>query len=556
MPLRKFLILVTLFFISLSLLIAYLFLDRSNAFVFWAIVLSSAVLLLVQIIWARAKSEVNIIYVEIVVLFAGLQLITIAYAGLDNLFWLDAYYELVATENIIEGKWDPPLLGTVDPYPAIHFLTAALSQISGAHIIDIARWMGLLTHTIALVFYLMLAETIFHNKKVALLSGLGFIFLFYYVMTTGFGRMPLSMALFFLILFLVMRNASVPKTNVSILAILSLATLIFAHPLSSVVLVLFLAALALGYQFVYREKASPSNLSTLLNKLRLNSFKPSTMTFILLAVIGIGAHFLYISIWAQQLLYQVVSILTGTEMPRVIGAGAATPFYWRIFLYGQGVMGLIFAGLVFTNRRSRENLLCLLLISFAGFLGIWAFLSYYLQIEFIRFTLFIWPFALIAVAYSIMNSRHKNVLSLLVVAFIIVNLCGYFPFKYDTSIEPKYSMGEWRRYLTEQEKLAVMKFDAEGEVVGNQYFNMAFLYYRNKQIHTDGDFYIEGYSQPNIYSWFYFGQVDKERIFIRDMPVTLRVSEELYSNYQRTPSMLKVYDNGEVEIYKIWHPPG
>lgn len=540
------------------LLIIYLFLDRSNAFVFWAIVLSSAVLLLFQIIWARVKSEVNIIYVEIIVLFICLQLITIAYAGLNNLFWLDSYYELIATRDIItEGNWASSIssmAGTVGSYPTIHILTAALSQISGAHIIDIARWMGLLTHTLALVFYLMLAEAIFRNKKVALLSGLGFIFLFYYVMTNGFGRMPLSMALFFLILFLVMRNASVPKAKVSILAILSLITLIFAHPFTSVVLVLFLAAIVLGYQFVHRWKASSSNLSTILNKLRLSSYKPPITTFVLLAVVAIGVHFLYISIWAQNLLYKIVSILFQTGTSQAIGIGAATPFYWRIFLYGQGVMSLIFAGLVFANKRSRENLPCLVLISFAGFLGILAFLSYYLRIDFIRFTLFIWPFALMAVAYSIMNSKHRNILSFLVIAFIIVNLSGYYPFVYDTSIEPRYSMGEWRRYLTEQEKLAVINFDAEGEIVGNHYFNMAFLYYRNKQIHTDGNYYIEGYSEPNIYSFFYFSQVDKERIFIRSMPVTLRVSEELYSNYQKSPSMLKIYGNGEVEIYKMRHP--
>ncbi|MBT9151217.1 MAG: hypothetical protein DDT40_01405 [candidate division WS2 bacterium] len=552
---RKFLLLATLFFILFSLLIAYLFLYRSNAFVFWAIVLSSAVLLLFQIMSARVKSEVNIIYVEIVVLFAGLQLINIAHAGLHNLFWLDAYYELVATENIIEGKWDPRILGTLGPYPAIHFLTAALSQITSAHIIDVARWMGLLTHTIALVFYLMLVETIFRNNKVTLLSGLGFVFLFYYVMTSGFGRMPLSMTLFFLVLFLVMRNRSMPKANVLILATLSLATLIFAHPLPPVVLVLFLGALALGYQFVYRGKASPSNLSTPLNKLRLSSFKPSSTIFVLLAVFGIGAHFLYISIWAQQLLYEVVYILVDTGTPKVIGTAAATPFYWRIFLFGQAIMGLIFAGLVFMNRKSREDLPCLLLISFAGFLSGWALLAYYLRIELMRFTLFLWPFALMAVSYSIMNSKRRNILSLLIVAFIIVNLFGYFPFKYDKSIEPKWAMGEWRRYVSEQERSAMMKFDVGGEVVGNHYFNMAFLYYRNKQIHTDGDFFIEGFSEPNIYSWFFFGEQDKERIFIRDLPETLRVSEELYSNYQKTPSMLRVYDNGAVLIFKICQPP-
>jgi hypothetical protein len=556
---RKSLLLATLFFISLSLLIAYLFLDRSNAFVFWAIVLSSAVLLLFQIIWASVKSEVNIIYIQIVLLFAGLQLITIAYAGLDNLFWLDAYYELVATENIIEGKWDPHILGSVGPYPAIHFLTAALSQIIGAHIIDVARWMGLLTHTIALVFYLMLVETIFRNKKVTLLSGLGFILLFYYVMTSGFGRMSLSMALFFLTLFLVMRNSFAPEPNISILAILSLVTLIFAHPLPPVVLVLFLAAIVFGYQLVHRWKASCSDLLTSLNKLCLGGLKhlTTTLTFVFLAVAGIGAHFFYISIWAQYLLHSVVSILVGTETPQVIGTGAGTPFYWRIFLYGQGVMGLIFAGLVFTNKRSRENLLCLLLISFAGFSSGWALLAYYLRIELMRWTLFIWPFALMAVAYSIMNSKHKNILSFVVVAFIIVNLCGYMPFKYDKTIEPQWSMGEWRRYISEQERLATMKFDVEGEVVGNHYFKMAFLYFRNKLIHTDGNFFIEGYNQPSIYSWFFFAEQDRERVFIRDMPLTLRVTEELYSDYQRMPSMLRAYDNGAVVIFKImWCPRG
>ncbi|NJD54595.1 MAG: hypothetical protein FIB07_17255 [Candidatus Methanoperedens sp.] len=526
--------------------------DGSNYFVFWSITLSAAILIILQINCTTDKSELKIIYAEIVVLFGSLQLISITNAGMNNLYWLDSSFELRATLNIIEAGWNPDILGTVGPYPAIHFFGAILSQITGVELVNIARWMGLLMHGMALLFYLMFGRYIFKNNQVSLLSGLSFIFLFYYTIVTGFGRVPLSIALFFLILFLIFRNAEIPKIQFTGLVILSCFTLLFAHPLAPVVLAAFLIFYLVVYRLIWITKTFSLKSLCTVKKIQIDNIRPKSITFILLLLISIAAYFLFISNWSQNLLHSTVTIMSGSATGQPIGTGTSTPLNWRIFLYGQGIMGLIFGFLILRSQKAITNFYSVFLCVFSCFLIVWSFIAYSLKIEFLRFTIFIWPFMLLAVSYAIVSSKHHTKLSYLMIVFIIINISGYYPDVYNKSAEPRYSMGEWRQYTTVYEKISVSNFDTFGNIIGNHYLNMAFLYLKGKTINIDTQFYIDGFRKPNDYSFFYFEDIDRQRIYSREGGGQyFKVSNELYSEYQKTISLLKVYVNGNVEIYKI-----
>ena len=552
---RFFSMLTILYSVLWTLLVGYLSMGSPNSLIFWYITLSIAVLIIFQINYTMDKSELHIIYAEIIAMFIALQLISIINAGMNNLYWLDSSYELRATENIIKSAWNPNTLGSVGSYPAIHFFVATLSEVTGVELVNIARWMGLLLHGMALSFYLMFGICIFKNDKVSLLSGLSFIFLFYYVIVTGFGRMPLSMAFFFLILFLIVRNVKTPNIQFKALVILSLLSLLFTHPFAPVVLTAFLSFQLVAYNLIHRTKTFSSKLLRIVNRIQIENIRPLGINFILLLLILIAAYFMYISIWSQNLLSSTISILDGGNDGKSIGTGASTPLNWIIFLYGQAIMGLIFSFLIIKSQKAMTNYYSLSLAVFSGFMVIWSLMGYYLKIEFIRFTLFIWPFMLLAVSYAIVNSKHKNILSYLMVVFIIINIFGYYPDVYNKTIEPKYTVGEWRQYLTVYEKQSVSNFETNGKVVGNHYFNMAFLSLKDKTINVDSSFYTEGFRKPNTYSFFYLEEVDKQRIFTRGVgDSNLNVSNELYLEYQKTIDLSRVYVNGDVDIYKISTP--
>lgn len=548
---RKFFVLLLQFLLLWTSLIVYLFLYNSNSLVFWFIIVSIALLLTFQINYAINSIELTAIYAEIAILFVALQLISIANAGMDNLYWLDSSYELRAAKNILTNCWIPSNLGTVSPYPAVHFLIICLSQVTGIELVNLARWMGLLMHGMALLFYIMFGKYITKDNKVILLSGLSFIYLYYYVMVTGFGRMPLSMALYFLILYLIIRNSDAPTEKFTFITILSSIALLFAHPLAPIVLAAFLIFNLIIYCLT-RYNICSSKLSRNLGRGQLENTKFASINFVLLLLTGIAAYFVYISIWSHGLLISTFSILNHKETAHSIGTGLGTPLNWRIFLYGQGIIGLIFGFLIFESKKARKHFFILLLVVFSVFLVFWSFLSYYLKIEFMRFTLFIWPFMLLSTSYAIRNFKHRNILSYLMVVFIIINISGYYPDVYNHMNEPRYSMGEWRQYLTVPEKISVSNFDTYGKIIGNHYINMAFLSLKNRTIDVDSSFYTEGFRKPSAYSFFYFEQIDKQRIFVRDVGTNYSsISPKLYSDYQKTYSLSKVYVNGNVDVYKV-----
>ncbi|MFC1893698.1 hypothetical protein ACFLYR_06715 [Chloroflexota bacterium] len=558
----------TLFIVLWLLLFVYILLFRSNSIIFWFIALSIAAVVILQTFQAKNGAELTFIRTEIIILCVTLQLMTLVYAGLDNLYWLDSYFEIAATTSIVKNGWNPNILGSVGPYPSLHFLAAFLWEITGVELIDIARYIGILFSTLSLVFYLLIVETIFKNRKAALFSGIAFIYLFYFVMEAGFGRMPLATTLFFLCLFLLVKSSNIPSVAISILIMLCVIASVFAHLMPLTILVIYLALLALMVNFIRHIMLDSSSMLDRFESLLPIEMKAPSVTIVLIGIVGILMHFVYFSYWAQEsILHQAFTIIIGVEAPRTIGTGGSTSLNWRIFLYGQGMLGFIFAFIVFKSKALRSNLPSVFFILFAGLMTALAFISYYLNIEFIRFTLYIWPFALMAMGYFVVKSK-QILSSLLLIFFIIINIFGYYPFIYDKSIEREYSAGQWRRYITYTEKSAVRFGIEKGltsnvpdeyyagrhvtTIVGNYYFNQAFLQYKQIQIILNPQFYHDLYMRPKVKTWFYLSQEDRRLLFLRQG--IMIVPDTLYLAYQNTSSMIKLYNNGQVEIYEVSPP--
>jgi hypothetical protein len=548
---------IGIFLVLWLLFLFYLFFDLSNAVTFWILALSCAVVLLLQIHYFNNKKEYRIIYLELILLFFALRLIPIMYAGMNNISGLDIYFELASTKNIIEtGRWDPTFgAGGVTLYPSVHLVATFLQKITTVGLECIAQWIGVLSYVSILIFYFLIANMLFKNDKVTLLSSLGFVFTLPYVVNSAFGRNPLAMLLFFMLIYLLLKRCYTPNLRYSGILAIFLTSLIFAHHLTRFLLVIFLVSLFIMYKATYRwQRMTYLTEVELVKEAPLQTLKPRIITFTLLAIIGILAYFVYLhEAQMESLLKILVMTLFGGEEPLTFAVTSPhLPLHSIIYYYGLMVVGLVFALIVFINKKANRNFFALFFIAFSGLIFVLSYISQSMHVpfSFYRASLFTWPFALMAVSYAIVNSKPKKLLSLLIILFIVLNLAGYYPFMYDKSIEPDYSHGEFRICLTEQEKVATEQFDVEGKVVGDHYIAMAFLYPKNKPVSWDIQFFLEDYAKLSRYSWFYFRQEDKERIFIRGEGFA-KVSDDLYSKYEDTSQLLKVYNNGEVEIYRI-----
>lgn len=167
-----------------------------------------------------------------------------------------------------------------------------------------------------------------------------------------------------------------------------------------------------------------------------------------------------------------------------------------------------------------------------------------------RFFMFIWPLLLLPTAYVIQKSNWNKLLSLLLVGFVVVNMCGYHTIQYDRSLSPNYLNGEHDRKIQIQTKAPVLKFNFTGRLVGNHYFAMVFEGYKDKEIQGDIDFYLKDYKKENKFSWLFLNKKDHSYISIRGgNPLRRRVGEDLYNSYQLFFD--KTYVNGKTEIYKV-----
>lgn len=556
-------ILSILFIISWVSLILYTVFDRSNYVYFWIIVIFNVIIILVQINYFKFKLESQIIYLELLLLSTAITLIYIMNLGSGSP--LDYYYDLANIYTIYNSAWSPnvTVLGSsADNYPFSHFLALILAQITNCDVstflnenfLNMIRLISLPINLIIVSLYILIGKSLFKNEKITLMSTLGFIFL-YVFSSLIFSRQEISTLLFFFIIFLII--AEKPKNPlIAILIVLSTIGLMFSHPLAPMVLFIFLTYYYIFVMFIDKFRYNSFNLKLFtVNFEKIGSSYENirnkvSPNLIILLLTFILAYFIYIGIWEQKQFNYTLLILKGTLPTSPLGSGLATPIHWRIFLYGQALMGLIFGFLVLKSRKTMENFYALFFLSFGVLLTAVSVVFYYFNIEFVRFTIFSWPFILYAAAHAITHSNHSKILSVLMILFVICNMFGYFPSVYDKN---QQIPGEWQQSVTEQQKMAVLTIQPNGRVLSNHYFNMILLF-RNVNYVGDPELYFNGYKDPKKFKqkvdFFFVSKEDFENIFIRGAEMRT-LTNETYNNYQNNSIMNRIYNNGDAYVYSI-----
>lgn len=545
---KKFTILLTIYVLLWSLLLIYLFEFRDNAYIFWALIISMVLLILAQINFFNLKNEIRIIYIEIIMLYIGLRMIPLATVGFTGIFGLDNFYEINSINYLLEnGKWFPypRSIDTVSGYPAAHFIGSFLQLITNIEIEKYMSFLSFLMGIFTLIIFMMISKFSFKNNKVTLIFGLGvsFILLLVYM---NFGRMLLSIILFYMIIFLILRDYQ-QRIPFTILIVLSMITLLYSHPMAPIILLLFLL------MFVFLKFLLNKNIFKRIFRLSDIESDRNNISFnlgILLAVL-IFAYFVYISIWQQNQLLEVFNILSGVEASQKVGTASATPLNWRIFLFGQIFLGVVFSVLFLIYRNTIKNFDTLFFMIFGVILAGISIVAYVLGQDIVRFTIFLWPFILLPFVYIVKNSKKSKIISVILILFIAVNISGYYMDSYDSSLKPQ--SGAWRMYLTEQEFSAVDTVEPTGYVMSNHYIKMAVLT-RSEGINLFGkDFYFDGYKEPNKYkrlNYFFVEKDDLNNLFIRGEG-QLKIPYENYLDYAKSNNMHRILDNGDVLTYKL-----
>lgn len=549
---KKFTISLITFIMLWTLLVVYLFEYRSNTYVFWILAISMASLIVVQINYSNSRNNFYAIYIEIIMSYIALRMISFAVVGFTGMFGLDNYYELNAMNYLLEiGKWVPypQVIDTVSGYPAAHILGVSLQLITTLKIEQFMLLFSTLIGIFTLIFIMLIGKTTYKDDKVTLFFSLGlsFIFLSAYM---NYGRMILSIILFFIIVFLILRNHR-QKISFTILIVLSMVTLLYAHPMAPIILLIFVI-MFIFLKFLF-DKGLFKHIFGKVSNVNSTDKINISLNFGLLLAVLILAYFTFVSLWQQNLLLNTFNVLTGVNASQTVGTASATPLSWQIFLFGQIAIGLLLTIIFIKYRNLINNYSSSFFVIFGSGLAIFSFVSYVLGQDIVRFTIFFWPFVLLPFAYIVEKSGKSKILSIIIVLFIVINISGYYMDTYDSALQPQ--LGSWRMYVTEQEMVAVETIHPEGYVLSNHYIKMAVMTYSSGVNLPGSSFYFEDYKDPSKSSYknlnyFFFEKDDLNNLFIRGEG-SLKVPYETYLDYQNTVDMERIYDNGAVETYKI-----
>jgi hypothetical protein len=528
-------------------LVAYFFLNDSDSALFWFLALCLSGSLLVQIWLAQSKRELRTVLFELIIAFVALQFAGIARAGPESIFGLDTSYELNATQQYMNSGWTPNqlFLGSVGSNPALQFLGAAFSFVLGSPVMTSSRWLGLVMYTVAFAFYILIGRLVFASEKPVLLSALAISFSFIFFGASGYGRTPLSILFFFMFLYVVVKNGRCPSARCTVLAVVMMVAMVLSHILPSMVMLVILCIFVLLPKFMrsVTKNLAPKDGEAIY---LFSAPRVSGMFIVLFATVTF-AYAIYFALWNQLEWLNAIPILVGETGGNVLGIGMQTPIRWRVFMYGQVFLGLFLLYAILRSHRVKYDHRIAVLVFSSCVITAGAFLAYYLRIEFLRFTIFGWGLLLPPAAFVIWQGRFPRVGSLFVIAFIVINLAGCSPQQYDRTIES--SANDWQPMVTHEERLAVLFCGEFGPIVGDWYFNMASIDLGVGLVYSDMDFYKAGYEEPSKYSYFLFDDQDRERVFLRDSSVPFWVTDELYSDYQVTKTMVRIYDSGPDEVY-------
>jgi hypothetical protein len=548
--------------VATALLIIYLLSLRWHIYlpgaVFWAALALMLGTILYQSLYTQLTPRYAIVVLlEIAVTGLAFHLIyQIPYYGITG---SDAYMDMASVKGILSSgfvRGDPQYLNGTSYFPVIHVLGAQLRLITNIALFSVVKWFPSFLDIVLILLLYLFIRRIFNKERIALLSVLLFASLQNHVLFSSlFIRETIALVLALCCVYLYFSAKSSPHpVAYYALSIMSLVGTVFAHHLTSFMLLIFLlihflVSKAFELPFIRRTYFGDNIAGEKIHS-----------SFLLIAFVTITTYWMYIEIGP---LYNLISFtkalfISGqwgaASYGEVAGIATGLPYTFRgsVLFYGFYSFLLIFViillyGLLPRFRYHRIEALSFILFLFLC--GIGGLMSFYVIARDIlpnpdRFLMFGWLFGfapLVAVILSIKNKWLIGIAAFLLLAFMLHNIYQIEPTFWD-------ARAEGGRHATSQEDYALAHtFDFSSGGIAAYSINLMAIY----DVHNNlGE---NAFSDIDLseYKWVI---VQKEVLRLQltyGGPRTEAVSEMARLEKEGSPDRNKIYQSSNLSVFKV-----
>jgi hypothetical protein len=306
-----------LFLTGLICLGAYLYSIRWNIMLptalFWASISVIILTLVFQIIKINFYNK-NVILLELCIACVLFHFIyQVPHFGL---YGSDIFYDLASAKSILSSGYirgNPSFLNETSYWPIIHLLGVMYSLLTGSDINSVVKWLPSVISTVLVPLLYLLFKNVFKKERIALFSILLFVCMQHYILFASlFIRETIALvsAVGCIYLYFSAKQSTNPIIQI-ILAILFLLITVFAHHLTSFMLLIFIAL-----HFTV-EKIECSKCA------KHFSEKGITFTFIALSFVLTFSYWVYI---IHSPLYALGSFIRDLISPTTWGLGTYAEF--------------------------------------------------------------------------------------------------------------------------------------------------------------------------------------------------------------------------------------
>jgi hypothetical protein len=533
---------------------------------FWIAIVIQGILVYLQISLVE-KDQINerLVLFEISLIAIGINLVYIATH--NGLYGHDPHWDLAVTENIINYGW--PLtenimekIRSLSEWPILHISTIMIKEITNSDIMQIARYLPIVFSTLSLIYFYSISIKCYCDKKTALLASFIFAVLCWHTAYhSKYIRETLAFMFFYAILYIILNRQNFQFKIVLIIFTIALA---FTHHLTSLMLILFLAIVAvlkivISY-IIESQLFKKYKKEFYVNKLLMTT--RGTLIFIITCIIS---YWLYVGDFTFNFLKIAHDdLLMGIYGTYSINSYAISGSIRMISgFYGNVLFMLLFIVILLLRilRNKKENNLHDVIFMVYG--AIIIFISYISaslvpRIEYSRFIIF--GFALLLISFANIAIRSNMFYRIIFFVFFIFQIFLINPYMYNHNYQPEYEHGNYREYYSAEEYKAVDWFMKNVtkpnrvagdwtvyEILGSKQINVD---YTSKEI-TD---IFEGYLK-NIknFDWLVLREEDFHSARINQARITAskQVSEDTYNSIEENDNLQKVYINAEITYYQI-----
>lgn len=569
---------VLMFILVLVWFLIYLFSvtrDPLPVYIFWASVISLSFLIVWQIDKVENRLREIVILSEIVMLnfvFHLIFVITVPY----GLFGRDVHSEYYVMKTIEEYGWPIPdgigLLETTKIYskwPMIHIIGLISSQILNVKLFSVKDELTIMkifppiiTSIIVPMTLYVLVKRIYNTQynKVGLIVAFSGSSLFYNLMFhTWFVRETLGYILFFQVIYFLISNNKYKRIAYLMLMIIYTVTLLLSHHLTYFLFIILVCVMMIS-SFVTQYTKERLGL-TKDKDTKVNAYLDwkTLVLFVIILFVSFISYLMYIGIPIFYGIVLSINALFSSSKYFIIVETQEDILRHYMILISRIFFATLFGSLMILElfKKSRNilwNLIGVLWSTFNAFLVvISAILKKVLLVPVPRLEAFTYPIILIPVTYTLYyNLKSKKFIYILSV-FIIFNLFLIPPYIYNPSTS-SYESGEASMRYNLTDYMVIKLFKGNEKVLGDCTVGEILGGLKQVEVNVDPyttiDIWRGNLNGIHHYDLMVIRSEDFKVLYLKGGS-KYKLSEEVFKKYETSWILSKIYNNGNVVVYKV-----